>query len=278
MQANQNQPFTPFPTSLGSRPYYTPGIPGNYSTIIPDQQGASYYPTQNEDVIDSRVAARELVNFTVLKYLTTAASSPFEVSKTLLQVQYLPREEIVGSVRKKTTVKEDDSDTEEEAEEFSEDEDNEEEEAGRRRHHATEDFLNSGISLDVDDPVFKKKVPVGADGYIVQASVYDDSTRPPHQIKPIDGGVWQGIGRLLNHPHEGWRSLFKGQYTNWLYEISHLFLQPTLEGTLNDMFDLYDDTIPLVHLDHVGPNFATLVASNLIVGFLLSPLELIRTR
>lgn len=114
MQANQNQPFTPFPTSLGSRPYYTPGIPGNYSTIIPDQQGASYYPTQNEDVIDSRVAARELVNFTVLKYLTTAASSPFEVSKTLLQVQYLPREEIVGSVRKKTTVKEDDSDTEEE--------------------------------------------------------------------------------------------------------------------------------------------------------------------
>lgn len=117
-----------------------------------------------------------------------------------------------------------------------------------------------------------------ASGYIVRTSVYDDSTRPPHQIKPIDGGVWQGIGKLMKQPHEGWRSLFKGQYTNWLYEISHLFLQPTLEGTLNDMFDLYDDTIPLVHLDHVGPNLATLVASNLIVGFILSPLELIRTR
>lgn len=117
-----------------------------------------------------------------------------------------------------------------------------------------------------------------ANGYIVRSSVFDESTRPPHQIKPIETGVWQGIGRLMKQPHEGWRSLFKGQYTNWIYEISHLFLQPTLEGTLNDMFDLYDDTIPLVHLDHVGPNLATLVASNLLVGFILSPLELIRTR
>ncbi|CAO3676744.1 unnamed protein product [Rhizopus stolonifer] len=274
MQTNQNQPFTPFPSPLGTKPYYTPGLSGNYTTIVPNQQGVSYYSTQHEEVMDSRVAARELVNFTVLKYLTTAASSPFEVSKTLLQVQYLPRQELVSSYGKKTTVKESESDSEEEIEDYSDEEEHED------RHGPTgeDDALNTGISLDIDDPLFKKKVPVDADGYIVQASVYDDSTRPPHQIKPIDGGVWQGIGRLLNHPQEGWRSLFKGQYTNWLYEISHLFLQPTLEGTLNDMFDLYDDTIPLVHLDHVGPNLATLVASNLIVGFILSPLELIRTR
>lgn len=63
-----------------------------------------------------------------------------------------------------------------------------------------------------------------------------------------------------------------------MYEICHLFLQPTVEGSLNDAFGLYDDTIPLVHLDHVGPNLATLVTSHLLVGVLLSPLELIRTR
>lgn len=114
MQTNQNQPFTPFPSSLGTKPYYTPGLSGNYTTIVPDQQGASYYSTQHEEVMDSRVAARELVNFTVLKYLTTAASSPFEVSKTLLQVQYLPRQELVSSYGKKTTVKESESDSEEE--------------------------------------------------------------------------------------------------------------------------------------------------------------------
>jgi hypothetical protein len=69
-----------------------------------------------------------------------------------------------------------------------------------------------------------------------------------------------------------------GQYTNWVYEILHLFAQPTLEATLNDTFDLYDDTIPLVHLDRFGPNMATMVTSHLVVGFILSPLELVRTR
>lgn len=63
-----------------------------------------------------------------------------------------------------------------------------------------------------------------------------------------------------------------------MYQMSQLFLQPTLEGVLNDLFDLYDDTIPLVHLDNVGPNLATLVTSHVIVGWVLSPLELVRTR
>lgn len=161
---------------------------------------------------------------------------------------------------------------------FSSDEDEEEEEE--------EDFYGSRqetepaptATMSHEDPEFKQSMAVDASGYVIRKSVYDDATRPAYQLKPLDGGVWQGIGRLLKQPHEGWSSLFKGQYTNWLYEILHLFLQPTLEGSLNDMFDLYDDTIPLVHLDRVGPNLATLVGSNLIVGFLLSPLELIRTR
>ncbi|CAO3598224.1 unnamed protein product [Absidia cylindrospora] len=147
-----------------------------------------------------------------------------------------------------------------------------------RRRRPSEDIPVSA-TLELDDPMFRpKQVAVDASGYVVRTSVYDDATRPSYQIKPIDKGVWQGIGRLMKQQHEGWRSLFKGQYTNWLYEICHLFLQPTVEGSLNDSFGLYDDTIPLVHLDHVGPNLATLVTSHLLVGVLLSPLELIRTR
>ncbi|KAI7899487.1 mitochondrial carrier domain-containing protein [Cokeromyces recurvatus] len=277
----------PFPTSKGInglRPYYTPGLNNGNYTIVPDasQQTTPYYANEYDDLIDSKTAARELINFTLLKYLTTAVSSPFEVSKTLLQVQYMPREDAEVTSITRTKVEDGSDDEQEEYNEFTEEEEEEEEEdfydehnSRRRRRHSVD--LNSG-TLDVNDPVFKKRVPVDASGYIVRPSVYDDPTRPPHQLKPIEGGVWKGIGELLKQPHEGWRSLFKGQYTNWLYEISHLFLQPTLEGTLNDMFDLYDDTIPLVHLDRVGPNLATLVASNLIVGFLLSPLELIRTR
>ncbi|KAI8329603.1 hypothetical protein EDC96DRAFT_452353 [Choanephora cucurbitarum] len=283
MPTDQSHPFATFPATAGKagnglRPYYTPGLghSGNY-TVVPDAQTiATPYYSDMDDLIDSKTAARELVNFIVLKYLTTALGSPFEVSKTLLQVQYMPREDAEVTSITRTTVTSDDEHTFSDQSSSEEEEDFYAEEHRRRRRHS-EDHLNTG-TLDIDDPLFKKKVNVDASGYVVRASVYDDATRPPHQLKPIEGGVWQGISQLMKQPHEGWRSLFKGQYTNWLYEISHLFLQPTLEGSLNDMFDLYDDTIPLVHLDHVGPNLATLIASHLIVGFLLSPLELIRTR
>ncbi|KAI8881517.1 mitochondrial carrier [Backusella circina FSU 941] len=289
MPADQSHPFATFPASAGKgnnglRPYYTPGLgSGNYTTVAPTAQSitsASY--NEYDDLIDSRAAARELINFTVLKYLSTAVSSPFEVSKTLLQVQYMPREDAHVPFAKVVVDSQEDSDKEPELGECSDDSEEEfdfYEENSRQRPHSSApgEDMQAG-TIDVDDPIFKKKMPLDANGYIVRSSVYDDATRPPHQIKPIEGGVWQGIGRLMKHPHEGWRSLFKGQYTNWIYEVSHLFLQPTLEGILNDMFDLYDDTIPLVHLDHVGPNLATLVASHVIVGLLLSPLEIIKTR
>ncbi|KAH8547744.1 mitochondrial carrier domain-containing protein [Umbelopsis sp. PMI_123] len=189
----------------GIRPYYAPGLTqANYTTLsapaLPTFPTNSTYVTDDLDdleLIDSRAAARELINFVALKFLTTAVNSPFEVANTLLQVQYLPTEQDSRQTNAHSYSSEQDASSD-----YSENE-------------------NEG---------------------------------------------------------EGWKSLFKGQYTNWLYEISHLFLQPTLEGTLNDAFGLYDDTIPLVHLDHAGPNVATIVFSHLIVGVLLSPLELVKTR
>ncbi|KAF9952827.1 hypothetical protein BGZ65_005036 [Modicella reniformis] len=88
----------------------------------------------------------------------------------------------------------------------------------------------------------------------------------------------EAVTDLSKHPTEGWLSLWKGQYTNWIYEMLHLFAQPTLEATLNDALDLHDDTIPLVYLDHVVPNIGTMVTSHLVVGFIISPLELVSTR
>jgi hypothetical protein len=108
--------------------------------------------------------------------------------------------------------------------------------------------------------------------------VYDDNARPAHQLAPIEGAILDAIRALINHPTEGWRSLVKGQYTGWLHGMLQLLLQPAVEGTLNDLFDLYDDTIPLIHLERIGPNLATLLGSHVLVGVLLSPLEIARTR
>jgi fusion and transport protein UGO1 len=119
MSTDHSHPFSAFPAGAGKgeaglRPYYTPGLGnGNYTSVIPDAQTtmtSPYYTNEYDDLIDSRAAARELINFTVLKYLTTAVSSPFEVSKTLLQVQYMPREdaEVTSIARTTTTIDSDD--------------------------------------------------------------------------------------------------------------------------------------------------------------------------
>ncbi|ORX61560.1 mitochondrial carrier [Hesseltinella vesiculosa] len=289
MTTDSSHPYATFPTTPGKgmhglRPYFTPGVNNNFNYTSIATPADVYYPPppsdDYNDLIDSRAAARELINFSVLKFLTTAVSNPFEVSKTLMQVQYTPHEDV--EVLSPANSTPDDQDTDyKEYDELSSEEDDDDGDfyAGSHSRRRFSDDIPAAASMDVDDPMFRQqKVTLDQSGYVMRTSVYDDATRPAYQIKPIDKGVWQGIGRLLKQPHEGWRSLFKGQYTNWLYEICHLFLQPTVEGSLNDAFGLYDDTIPLVHLDHIGPNLATLVASHVFVGIILSPLELIRTR
>lgn len=123
MPSDHTHPFAAFPATAGRggnglRPYYTPGLSnGNYTSMAPDAQStltSPYYGNEYDDLIDSRAAARELINFTVLKYLTTAISSPFEVSKTLLQVQYMPREnaEVTSLASTSTTIDSDNEDEE----------------------------------------------------------------------------------------------------------------------------------------------------------------------
>ncbi|KAK5814384.1 hypothetical protein F5H01DRAFT_24133 [Linnemannia elongata] len=241
--------------------------------------------------LNSQEAARELFSYGMIKYLTLAIATPFENAQTLLQVQYLPNDEGASSSSN------DDSRAAEERrdEEFRRAQEEAEEEeyfnsgsgsggyysSNPRRGASAEDFPASRSNANRLDPsaaVFHERKDIDQSGYLIRADLYDADSRPAFQLAPIEGGVWKTVTDLVKHPTEGWLSLWKGQYTNWVYEILHLFAQPTLEATLNDTFDLYDDTIPLVHLDRFGPNMATMVTSHLVVGLILSPLELVRTR
>lgn len=124
-----------------------------------------------------------------------------------------------------------------------------------------------------------------------------------HQMAPMEkGSVLDILNLIMKQPTEGWQALFKGktmrgfndicmyiypdnnkkiylgQRVTWVYEMLRTILRPGLESSLNDIFGLYDDTIPLLHLDSVTPNISTIVVSHLVIGLLLSPLEIIRTR
>ncbi|KAF9202606.1 hypothetical protein BGZ59_002078, partial [Podila verticillata] len=246
---------------------------------------------QNE--INSQAAAKELASYGLVKYMTLAIAAPFEAGQTLLQVQYLPNDDgfngddidLAEKTRRDEAIQR--ARIEEEAErDYYNRTGGVSPNAGGyyvsqysttqySSHHETYSTSLSANSNSTNDKLDAKDL---LNEYPIRESVYDEESRPAYQMAPIEGGVWKAITDLAKHPTEGWLSLWKGQYTNWMYEMLHLFAQPTLEATLNDTFDLYDDTIPLVHLDHVGPNIATMVTSHLVVGLILSPLELVRTR
>ncbi|RCH78394.1 hypothetical protein CU098_002898, partial [Rhizopus stolonifer] len=136
-----------------------------------------------------------------------------------------------------------------------------------------EGFFRRPASLDIN------RFRPDSSSLLSTVSVYDDKNRPMHQMPPMEGGgVLEILNSIIKQPTEGWRSLFKGQRVTWVYEMLRAVLLPALESSLNDIFGLYDDTIPLLHLDNVTPNIATMIVSHVAVGVLLSPLEIIRTR
>ncbi|CAG8750922.1 9281_t:CDS:2, partial [Gigaspora rosea] len=262
LEASDAQPrytYTPFPqptTVHPLRPYYVPQNADHYYTplgnVTSNQEDRSNKLLNEE----SQGLIKEVFSLGLLKYISTAISNPFEVSKTLLQVQYLPNEDVVP-----VTVESDNAalDSDEEA--------------------SDDDgiYSSSRRTLDSNSPGFRQSKNADIHGYI-DTNIYDESTRPAYMVPPLEHGVWETVKTLKGHQTEGLRSLWKGQFTNWLYEMGHVFLQPTFEGALNDAFDLYDDTIPLIYLDRVGPNIATLIVSHVVAGVILSPLEVVRTR
>ncbi|KAJ1550966.1 hypothetical protein HK096_003958 [Nowakowskiella sp. JEL0078] len=93
------------------------------------------------------------------------------------------------------------------------------------------------------------------------------SLRNDQPVATLDGGVWLNIRNLVETEHDGWFLLFKGHLTSFVHNVIFTAIQPTIEEGLNDLFDVYDDSHP-----------ATLTISQVIVGGLLSPLELVKTR
>ncbi|KAK9704582.1 hypothetical protein K7432_010111 [Basidiobolus ranarum] len=238
--------------------------PSSNSSLSPGSTG--YQPSNpylNYDLdhrsihVERRMSAKGLAAYAALKYFSTALVNPFEVGQTLLQVQYLPKDDGEEKIALEQ------HDTQDNDEDMDEDE---------------LEYFNVQLNSTIDPSSGQSKMPADHMGYLIRKSVYDDSTRPEYQLSPLDTNIWGVIKALVKQPTEGWPSLWKGQLANWLYDMAHLFLQPSLEGVLNDAFDFHDTTTALVHPDSASSSVTVLVASHLAIGILLSPLELVRTR
>ncbi|KAF1804942.1 mitochondrial carrier domain-containing protein [Mucor lusitanicus] len=224
------------------RPYYTPGLHHHNYTSLPSNDSIPLLLLEEPDHAQFKSLTTRCTSFALLKYFVTMLTSPFEVGTTLLQVQYSPHQdvEVFGLPQLDSSSRLSSS-----IHQFDADSDSEDDGFYRRPEDRT--------SIDT--------IRIRTDSNSLSSvSVFDDKNRPIYQMAPMEGGgVLEILSSIVKQPTEGWKSLFK-------------------ESSLNDLFGLYDDTIPLLHLDNVTPNITTLLASHLVVGVLLSPLEIVRTR
>ncbi|KAG5654025.1 hypothetical protein H0H81_008040 [Sphagnurus paluster] len=172
---------------------------------------------------------------------------PWEVGKLLLQVQWVPRD--AGEPEEPELV-----------------DDNED---------ALSDSSNDD-SYFADPHVAPARHtaprPTDDQGYVIRRSVLEEGTRPEYII-PVGSadGVWGMMKRIGHFRGEGYLALWKGLLTSCISEIISTTVQPLIHNFLQSLF------FPSMSPFHQPPIFLP-VASHLITGFLLSPLDLIRTR
>lgn len=170
---------------------------------------------------------------------------PWEVGKLLLQVQWVPRD--AGDSDPLEIPDEDD---------------------------ALSDSSNDNDSYFTDPNVTPHTAalrPTDEQGYVVRRSVLEEGTRPEYII-PVGSanGVWGMMRRVGRFRGEGWLSLWKGLLTSCLTEVLTSTFQPMVRGLLQTL-------LPRNAAFHRPPIFLPIL-SHLIMGFILSPLDLVRTR
>ncbi|EPQ61054.1 mitochondrial carrier [Gloeophyllum trabeum ATCC 11539] len=201
--------------------------------------------------INVTLLLKAIVASAFVKYTTFAIAMPWDVGKTLLQVQWVPRD--VGLL----------------------------EPQAERIEEVEEEVLSNSSSDEQDSyfadptnpapPASRYSAPRES-GYVVRRSVVEEATRPEYII-PVGsaGGVWGMMRRVARFKGEGWLALWKGTLTSCVMDFLSSTIQPVILGVLQAMF--------LPNLSpYQQPPLILPVASHVITGFLVSPLDLVRTR
>ncbi|KAJ3404519.1 hypothetical protein CcCBS67573_g04674 [Chytriomyces confervae] len=264
---------------------------------------------QDEEELEALFGDNRLT-FAAAKYIASVCASPVEVVNVLRMVEYVPTDAFVmghtlghshghrrnnsasSSPAEKGAGSETGDDGEEDADEDAEDMDDELSDGDTEVPPEAYEYTASSGGKDAPPPFSDAELEsineatlllknTDAQGYLIRSgrNDEDDPTRPPYEISVEGKSTFQSVFGISNCEAEGFLSLFKGHYLSWLHDLIHTaFLQPTLEQSLNDAFAIADETAPLVHLENPYPPLAMLVASHTISSFILSPLELVRTR
>ncbi|KAJ3127508.1 hypothetical protein HK098_006286 [Nowakowskiella sp. JEL0407] len=236
----------------------------------------------DDDLIESSNAMTQLLIFAGFKFIVNTIASPFVVANVVQQVQFKPSDAYLqlhtSNISEKLPEEEDQkAGAEENSEPPQFDEDDDYTELESLPSDFSEPILSDFEKIN-SEPT--SNLPADESGYLTRTvnSFYSDPTTPPYQIPPIEGSSLGAISSLLSQQYEGFASLFKGNFTGWISDISYLLLQTSIEGTVNDLLELRDEAVPFVFLERWEGQLATNVLSHSLTGVILSPLEIVKTR
>jgi fusion and transport protein UGO1 len=256
-------------------------------------------------------------------YASTCLAMPFEVGKLLLQVQWVPRDEVwlsfgemereeeltkarrAGATNRRgvqqTINSEDDDDDDNDSilgatgtaadwatdgddvsggqRDFGgEDDELSDEDDADLYFHDQSNQSSGGRTTDLSSMPRRRKKPTDSTGYVMRRSVHEDSTRPEF-IMPIvvRGGVWEMI-KAVGRGKEGYFGLWKGTLTTFLTDTATSTVQPIVSLVLSTFAPSALTPMPLPYAPYPYRSLALLLSSHLLTGFIVSPLDLIRTR
>ncbi|THH29736.1 hypothetical protein EUX98_g4452 [Antrodiella citrinella] len=213
----------------------------------------------DDEGMDIKLLLQGLLYSAMLRFSASVVTVPWDIGKTLLQVQWVPRD--AGEVVPGTVLITDESDEEDLSDTSIDNDDS---------YFADPNNSDAGPRRDVPHLLSDEK------GYVVRQSVLEEGTLPEYVI-PVGSasGVWGMMKRLGRFRPEGWLSLWKGLLTSAIMDAIAIGLQPTILSLLEAIFS---SDSPSPDSLHSLSAYALPVASQILTGFLVSPLDLVRTR
>lgn len=223
------------------------------------------------------------------EYLTTALGMPFEVGKTLLQVEYKPKPGVDDGIELEGIDYEVELDSDSASDE----------DRPRRPSRIREDTINSAEDAEVyfQDTISSSRRPIRSfqedNGEAVDSEGYLPDL-PPNYLLRVDmspsgsAGVWGMMRRIRRTPSEGLPGLWKGQLLTTLHSLLSNNLQPLVHSCL--LFSLPPPSsaaqidlnanldLPLSSYHNPVVPLGLHVTAHLLTHMFLSPLELLRTR
>ncbi|KAG8858724.1 hypothetical protein FRB96_004861 [Tulasnella sp. 330] len=196
----------------------------------------------------------------MLAYAGTAVVMPFEVAKTLLQVQWIPKEDIDDVMEPPV---------EPQIVQGDNDEDAMSDTSASWYFRDPEAYAGAARS----EPNSQARL-ADEEGYPIHRPT-DELTRPSYIIPagPSDG-VWGMIRRIVSWKTEGYLGLWKGQFTATILDTLSSSLQPAI---LSLLYSIRAGSEPVPPPYSLG-TLVLPVLSHAITAHLLSPLDLLRTR